>query len=59
VHCFDGRSPPSILLPKPAKAIETTIETAIGDKGIKTPDLGGTATTEEVGNALIEALQGR
>jgi len=28
----------------------------VGDKGIKTPDLGGTATTEEVGNAVIAAL---
>ena len=39
-----------------AKAIETAIEVVTGDQGIKTPDLGGSATTEEVGSAIIAAL---
>jgi tartrate dehydrogenase/decarboxylase / D-malate dehydrogenase len=39
-----------------AKDVEKAVEEIIGDKGIKTPDLGGTATTEEVGNAVIAAL---
>jgi tartrate dehydrogenase/decarboxylase / D-malate dehydrogenase len=39
-----------------AKAIETAIEVVTGDQGIKTPDLGGSATTEEVGRAIIAAL---
>jgi tartrate dehydrogenase/decarboxylase/D-malate dehydrogenase len=39
-----------------ANAIERAIEDVIGDKGIRTPDLGGSATTEEVGNAVIAAL---
>ncbi len=39
-----------------ARAIEKAIETVIGDQGIKTPDIGGTASTEEVGKAIIAAL---
>ncbi len=39
-----------------AKAIETAIEVVTGDQHIKTPDLGGSATTEEVGSAIIAAL---
>jgi tartrate dehydrogenase/decarboxylase/D-malate dehydrogenase len=39
-----------------AKAIEKAIEIVTGDQDIKTPDLGGSATTEEVGNAIISAL---
>jgi tartrate dehydrogenase/decarboxylase / D-malate dehydrogenase len=42
--------------PEAAKAIEKAMEAVTGDKGIKTPDLGGTATTEEVGNAVIAEL---
>ena len=39
-----------------ARAIEKAIEIVTGDQDIKTPDLGGSATTEEVGNAIIAAL---
>src|SRR5271157_716624 len=39
-----------------ARAIERAIETVTGDQGIKTPDLGGSATTQDVGNAIIAAL---
>jgi tartrate dehydrogenase/decarboxylase / D-malate dehydrogenase len=42
--------------PEAAQAVEKVMEEVVGDKGIKTPDLGGTATTEEVGNAVIAAL---
>ena len=42
--------------PEAAKAVEEAMEAVVGDKGIKTPDLGGTATTEEVGDAVIAAL---
>ena len=40
-----------------ARAIEKAIEMVTGDQGIKTPDLGGSATTEDVGNAIIAALR--
>ncbi len=39
-----------------ARTVEAAIETVIGDKGVKTPDLGGTASTEMVGKAIAEAL---
>ncbi len=39
-----------------ARAIEKAIEMVTGDQGIKAPDLGGSATTEDVGNAIIAAL---
>ena len=32
------------------------IEAVTGDQHIKTPDLGGVATTEDVGNAIVAAL---
>ena len=38
------------------KAVQAAMESVIGDKGIKTPDIGGTAKTEDVGNAVIAAL---
>ncbi len=39
-----------------AKMVEETMEEVIGDRGIKTPDLGGTATTDEVAAAVIAAI---
>jgi tartrate dehydrogenase/decarboxylase/D-malate dehydrogenase len=42
--------------PEAARAIERAIETAIADKGIRTPDLGGTASTEQMGEAIASAV---
>ena len=39
-----------------ARAVERAIETVTGGQVIKTADLGGTATTQDVGNAIIAAL---
>ena len=39
-----------------AKAVEDAMERVIGDTEIKTPDLGGSATTEEMAAAVISAL---
>ncbi len=39
-----------------ARVIEEAIETAIGDRNVKTPDLGGTATTEELGKVIAEII---
>jgi tartrate dehydrogenase/decarboxylase / D-malate dehydrogenase len=43
--------------PEAAKAIEEAMEAVTGDQGVKTPDLGGKATTGEVGEALIARLR--
>jgi tartrate dehydrogenase/decarboxylase/D-malate dehydrogenase len=43
--------------PDAARTIERAIEFVIGERGITTPDLGGSATTEEVGEAVIAALR--
>lgn len=40
--------------PEAARIIERAIEIVLADKGIKTPDLGGQATTEDVGRAIAE-----
>jgi len=40
----------------PAGIIEKAIETVLADYNLKTPDLGGTATTKEVGNAIAESV---
>ena len=37
-----------------AKAIEDAIEAVLADGKTKTPDLGGSATTQEVGEAIAE-----
>lgn len=42
--------------PEAATAIESAIETVIADQHIRTPDLGGKATTSEVGQAIAEAV---
>ena len=39
-----------------AQAIEKALEAVTGEQGIKTPDLGGSATTREVGDAVINSL---
>ncbi|MGD0231349.1 MAG: tartrate dehydrogenase [Syntrophorhabdales bacterium] len=41
-----------------ARAIEEAIEVVLGDRGIKTPDLGGSATTAEVAAAIAEVVSG-
>jgi tartrate dehydrogenase/decarboxylase/D-malate dehydrogenase len=41
-----------------ARVIEEAIETALDDQGIKTPDLGGTAKTEELGKAIAHIVAG-
>ena len=45
--------------PEAAAAIVSAIEAVLGDPdGPKTADLGGTATTEELGAAIVEAIKG-
>ena len=39
-----------------AANIITAIETVIRDSDIKTPDMGGKATTSELGRAIVDAL---
>jgi tartrate dehydrogenase/decarboxylase/D-malate dehydrogenase len=41
--------------PRAAKAIEGAIEVVLGERKVKTPDLGGTASTGEMGKAIAEA----
>jgi len=45
----------SLCFPELAKAIDEAVETII-EKGIKTGDIGGTATTKEVGDAVAAEL---
>lgn len=42
--------------PQAARAVEGAVEKVLGDEDIKTPDLGGKATTEQVGTAVAEAV---
>jgi tartrate dehydrogenase/decarboxylase/D-malate dehydrogenase len=44
--------------PDAARVIEAAIETALDDRNMKTPDLGGTATTEELGKTIAEIVTG-
>jgi isocitrate/isopropylmalate dehydrogenase len=44
-------------LPDAAAAIERAVETVLRD-GPRTPDLGGAASTAEVGDAVLAALDG-
>ena len=46
-----SRSPPEA-----AKAIEGAIEVVIADKNIKTRDIGGIASTEEMGATIAEEI---
>ena len=45
----------SLSLPREAKAVEEAVRQTI-DKGIRTGDIGGKASTSEVGDAVAEAL---
>lgn len=40
-----------------ARAIEEAVEIVIADKGIKTPDIGGASSTEEVGRAVAHEIK--
>ena len=42
--------------PEAAAAVEKAVEATLGDKGIKTRDLGGTASTQDVGKAVAELV---
>ena len=39
-----------------AAAIVAAIEAVIRDSDVKTPDMGGKATTSELGQAIVDAL---
>lgn len=43
--------------PEAAKVVENAIQVVIADKNIKTPDLGGRATTVEMGKAIAEIVR--
>ncbi len=40
-----------------ARAVEAAIETVLAETTVRTPDLGGTATTAELGAAIADAIQ--
>ncbi|MBC8418938.1 MAG: tartrate dehydrogenase [Desulfobacterales bacterium] len=42
--------------PEAATAVERAIERVLGDGSLRTPDMGGKATTVELGQAIAEAL---
>ncbi|MBU1904335.1 MAG: tartrate dehydrogenase [Proteobacteria bacterium] len=42
--------------PEAATAVERAIEKVLGDSSLRTPDMGGKATTVELGQAIAEAL---
>lgn len=42
-----------------AERLMQAVETVTADPGLHTPDLGGTATTRQVTDAVIEAIRGR
>ena len=46
----------SLQLPEEAKLIEEAVRRTI-DKGFKTKDIGGTASTQEVGDAVVQELE--
>jgi len=41
-----------------ARAVERAIETVLSQPGLKTPDMGGSATTKDLGVAVAEVIQG-
>lgn len=47
----------SLNLPAQAKAVEEAVR-AVLDDGVRTGDLGGKATTTEVGDKIAEKLRG-
>jgi tartrate dehydrogenase/decarboxylase/D-malate dehydrogenase len=42
--------------PEAAAAIITAIETVLRDSDVKTPDMGGKATTQRLGAEIVAAL---
>jgi len=42
--------------PEAAAAVERAIETVLENTSLRTPDMGGTATTMELGAAVAEAI---
>lgn len=46
----------SLMLPKDAAAVEAAVKAAL-DGGLRTKDLGGNATTKEVGDAVVAELE--
>ncbi len=46
----------SLQLPQDAVAVETAVKDAI-DSGVRTKDLGGSASTKEMGDAVVAALE--
>lgn len=46
----------SLALPAEAKAVEDAVKVAL-DGGLRTKDLGGNATTKEVGDAVVRELE--
>ena len=42
---------------EPARAVEQSIETVLQESGLQTPDMGGKATTAELGRAISEAVE--
>ncbi len=42
--------------PQAARAVESAIETALEDSRLHTPDMGGSASTEELGKAIADAV---
>lgn len=45
----------SLNLPKEAQAVEDAVKAVI-DNGVRTKDLGGSAGTKEVGDAIVAEL---
>ena len=41
-----------------ANCITDAIDTALGEQGLRTPDLGGTASTVTCGSAIAEIIAG-
>ena len=42
--------------PEAARAVEKAIETVVGGNGPRTPDLGGKASTQDMGKAIADAI---
>ena len=42
--------------PQAAQAVEKAIEKVLGESDLRTPDMGGNATTEEMGEAIASAI---
>src|SRR5437868_10235927 len=42
--------------PEAARAVEKAIETVVGGNGPRTPDLGGKASTQDLGKAIADAI---